>query len=71
MAASFTVPRMYSNEAGECRFDAYDVLLSLQEAAPPAAPFFIAAKMDATSYTFFASRPVGLAISIRRRTQGS
>ncbi len=65
MAASFTVPRMYANEAGECRFDAYDVLLSLQEAAP----FFIAAQMDATSYTFF--RPVGLAIFIRRRTQGS
>jgi len=67
MAASFTVPRMYSDEAGECRFDAYDVLLSLQEAAP----FFIAAQMDATSYTFFRIRPVGLAIFIRRRTQGS
>jgi hypothetical protein len=39
MTASITVPRMYSDAEGECRFDSYDVLLTLQDVAPLAAPF--------------------------------
>jgi hypothetical protein len=43
---------MFSDESGECRFDAYDVPLSLKSAAPPAAPFYTSAPMQATSYAF-------------------
>ena len=42
MAESFVIPRMYSDASGECRFDTYEVPLTLQDAAPPAAPFYIA-----------------------------
>lgn len=57
MTASFTVRRMYSDAEGECRFDSYDVPLTLQEAAPPAAPFYTAAPVDATRYIFFRIPP--------------
>jgi hypothetical protein len=53
MATSLTVPRMYSDADGECRFDFYDVPLALQHAAPPAAPFYTAAPVAATCYIFF------------------
>jgi hypothetical protein len=52
-----SVERMFSDKAGECRVDAYDVPLILQAAAPPAAPFFTAAPEHATCYIFFRIPP--------------
>ena len=57
MAESFVIPRMYSDASGECRFDTYEVPLTLQDAAPPAAPFYIANPVDATRYIFFRIPP--------------
>ena len=57
MAESFVIPRMYSDASGECRFDTYEVPLTLQDAAPPAAPFYTANPFDATRYIFFRIPP--------------
>jgi len=51
--ATLTVPRMYTDEQGDSRFDTYEVRLDLQDHAPPAAPFFAAEPRQATEYVFF------------------
>src|SRR3954454_17899409 len=53
-----TVPRMYTDDAGDSCFDFYEVSLTLHDHAPPAAPFFTAEPEAGTSYVFF-SLPVG------------
>ena len=70
MTTSITVPRMYSDAMGERRFDSYDVPLTLQDAAPPAAPFCTSAQLTRRA-TSFAFHPAGSAICIPRGTQGS
>jgi hypothetical protein len=57
MTASITVPRMHSDAEGECCFDSYDVLLTLQDVAPLAAPFCTSAPVDATRYIFLRVSP--------------
>jgi hypothetical protein len=57
MAEPFVIPRMYSDASGECRFDSCEVPLTLQDAAPPAAPFYIADPVDGTRYIFFRIPP--------------
>ena len=57
MAALMTVPRMYTDEAGDSRFDSYEVELALHDHAPPAAPFFTAEPEGATKYIFFRLPP--------------
>src|SRR4051794_31862135 len=47
------VPRMYTDDAGDSRFDSYEVSLTLHDHAPPAAPFFTAEPEVGTSYVFF------------------
>ena len=57
MASTFGVPRLYSDSAGDSRFDSYDVALELHDHAPPAAPFFTADPVSATRYVFFRIPP--------------
>src|SRR5689334_19560463 len=53
MTATITVPMMYTDEAGESRFDTYDVQIDLHAHAPPAAPFFTAEPVTASNYILF------------------
>ena len=57
MAAIISVPRMYTDETGDSRFDRYEVQLALHDHAPPAAPFFTAEPETATRYIFFRLPP--------------
>ena len=59
MAASFTVLRMYSDEAGECRFDAYDVPLSLQESRAAGCPV-LHLRADGCDELYLLSHPAWL-----------
>ena len=57
MTATLTVPRMYTDAAGDSRFDSYELPLVLHDHAPPAAPFFTADPVAATQYVFFRIPP--------------
>ena len=57
MDQTFSVPRMFSDNDGACRFDDFETSLQLQDAAPPAAPFYTAAPENATCYIFFRIPP--------------
>ena len=57
MTSTITVARMYTDTAGDSRFDTYDVPLTLHDHAPPAAPFFTAEPEQATKYIFFRIPP--------------
>lgn len=56
-AAPFLVPRLYSDAAGDSRFDTQEIALGLQDYAPPAAPFYTADPIAATKYIFFRVPP--------------
>jgi hypothetical protein len=53
----FVVPRLYSDIAGDSRFDTAQVDLELHDYAPPAAPFYTADPVTATRYVFFRILP--------------
>ena len=57
MPTTMTIPRMYSDAAGDSKFDTYEVSLNLQGHAPPAAPFFTADPANATAYILFRIPP--------------
>lgn len=57
MIETLTVPRMYTDEVGDSRFDSYSVALTLHDHAPPAAPFFTAEAETATQYILFRIPP--------------
>jgi hypothetical protein len=57
MTATSTVPRMYTDAAGDSRFDSYEVALKLHDHTPPAAPYFAAEPEVATRYVFFRIPP--------------
>jgi hypothetical protein len=57
MSATFTIPRLYSDDAGESRFDTYEVAMRLHDHAPPAAPFLTAEPETATKYILFRIPP--------------
>jgi hypothetical protein len=57
MPETMTIPRMYSDTAGDSRFDAYEVPLALQAHAPPAAPFLTAQPVTANNYILFRLPP--------------
>jgi hypothetical protein len=48
-----TVPRLFTDAAGDSRFDTGQVPLALHQHAPPAAAFFTAEPVAATSFTLF------------------
>ena len=52
-----TISRLYTDQAGDSRFDTYDVPMSLHEHAPPAAPFLLTEPEVATAYIFFRIPP--------------
>jgi len=54
---AFLVPRLYSDAAGDSRFDTHEVTLELHDHAPPAAPFYTADPVAATRYIFFRIPP--------------
>lgn len=57
MTAPFLVSRLFSDAAGESRFDTYEVALELHDHAPPAAPFYTAEPVAATRHIFFRIPP--------------
>ena len=57
MAAVMTIPRLYTDEAGDSRFDSYDLPMELHEHAPPAAPFLLTEPEFATKYILFRIPP--------------
>ena len=57
MAEIMTVARMFTDAAGDSRFDTYEVSMALHEHAPPAAPFLLAEPETATKYIFFRIPP--------------
>ncbi len=50
MSDAIDVVRLTADQAGESRFDSYEMPLSLQEFAPPARPLFVSAVEPATGY---------------------
>jgi hypothetical protein len=48
---------MFTDKAGDTRFDAFDVPMALKYHAPPAGPFLAAEHQSAISYTFFRLPP--------------
>jgi quercetin dioxygenase-like cupin family protein len=57
MTAAMTIPRLYTDESGESRFDTYDVPMALHQHAPPAAPFLLTEPERATQYMLFRIPP--------------
>ena len=57
MPSSISVRRMFTDEAGDTRFDAFDVSMAVKDYAPPAGPFLAAEHQSAISYTFFRLPP--------------
>ena len=57
MPATMTVHRLYTDEAGDSRFDTAEIPLALHDHAPPAAPFFTAEPEPATQHVFFRLPP--------------
>lgn len=53
MSATMAIPRMYTDDAGDSRFDTIEVQLDLHSHAPPAAPFFTAEPVAAGDYILF------------------
>ena len=51
------IPRLYTDEAGDSRFDSYEVALELHDHAPPATQFLSAEPMTATKYVLFRIPP--------------
>jgi hypothetical protein len=57
MTAVMTIPRLYTDEAGDSRFETYDVAMALHDHAPPAAPFLLTEPEVATKYILFRIPP--------------
>jgi hypothetical protein len=51
------IPRLYTDEAGNSRFDTYNIALALHDHAPPAAPFLMTGPETATKYILFRKPP--------------
>jgi hypothetical protein len=51
-SAALTIPRMFSDAAGECRFDQTDIPLVMKEYAPPAAPVAVSANWEVCLYAY-------------------
>ena len=56
-SATLTIPRMFSDAAGECRFDQTDIPLVMKEYAPPAAPVAVSAPMPTGQCVFMRIPP--------------
>ena len=56
-SATLTIPRMFSDAAGECRFDQTDISLVMKEYAPPAAPVAVSAPIPTGQCVFMRIPP--------------
>ena len=56
-SATLTIPRMFSDAAGECRFDQTDIPLVMKVYAPPAAPVAVSAPMPTGQCVFMRIPP--------------
>ena len=57
MTEKMTIPRLYTDEAGDSRFDNHAIAMTLHDHAPPAAPFLMTETTAATQYIFFRVSP--------------
>jgi hypothetical protein len=56
-SATLTIPRMFSDAAGECRFDQTDIPLAMKEYAPPAAPVTVSTPIQTEQCVFMRIPP--------------
>ena len=56
-SAALTIPRMFSDAAGECRFDQTDIPLVMKEYAPPAAPVTVSTPIETGQCVFMRIPP--------------
>jgi hypothetical protein len=56
-SATLTIPRMFSDAAGECRFDQTDIPLVMKEYAPPAAPVTVSTPIQTGQCVFMRIPP--------------
>jgi hypothetical protein len=56
-SATLTIPRMFSDAAGRCRFDQIDISLEMKEYAPPAAPVAVSTPMQTGQCVFMRIPP--------------
>ena len=66
MPATIAIHRLYTDEAGDSRFDTTDILLALHDHSPPAAPSYTAQSQPASNLCSFGCRPAGSAPHIQR-----
>ena len=56
-SATLIIPRMFSDAAGECRFDQTDIPLVMKQYAPPAAPVTVSTPMETGECVFMRIPP--------------
>jgi hypothetical protein len=56
-SATLTIPRMFSDGAGGCRFDQTDIPLVMKQYAPPAAPVTVSTPMQTGQCVFMRIPP--------------
>ena len=56
-SATQTIPRVFSDAAGKCRFDQIDISLVMKEYAPPAAPVAVSTPMQTGQCVFMRIPP--------------
>ena len=56
-STTLTIPRMFSDAAGKCRFDQIDISLEMKEYAPPAAPVAVSTPMQTGQCVFMRIPP--------------
>jgi hypothetical protein len=55
--ASIQIPRLFTDAAGDSRFDTYELPMELHDHAPPAEPFLLAEPIPVTQCIFFRLPP--------------
>ena len=53
MVDTMRVPRLFTDHAGDSRFDTYDLTMTVHDHAPPAEPFLMADPIPVTLCSFF------------------
>jgi hypothetical protein len=56
-STTLTIPRMFSDAAGRCRFDQVHIRLAMKEYAPPAAPVTVSTPMQTGQCVFMRIPP--------------
>jgi hypothetical protein len=56
-SAKLTIPRMFSDATGECRFNQTEIPLVIKEYAPPASPVAVSTPMETGQCVFIRIPP--------------